>query len=488
MTALSFGPLDYLALFPPLVMVLFGCATLLLDVLSRQAAVRNGRWLIGVSTIGVLLTAYAYVRQWQALANHASFIALQGAVTVDSLALFTNVIVWISAAALLCISYRYLEFAGEHRGEYYALVFFAQCGMYFMAASVDLVALFVGLELTAICFYILVGFTRRERRANEAALKYLLLGALSSAFVVYGFSLFYGVAGSTSLSVIALAVRERGPFDAFVLLGVLTTVVGLLFKVSAVPFHAWAPDAYEGAPTPVTAYLSVASKIAAFAVLIRILWFALPFTRPVWEPVLVVAAVLSLTVGSIAALTQNRLKRLLAYSSIAHAGYILLGLVAGTSLALRGIYVYLLIYAVMTFGAFAVLASLRRHGIFGDDLTDLRGLSQTHPFHAALFVVLLLSLAGIPPTAGFIAKYFIFAALIETSHIVLAIIAAVYAAISLYIYFRLVREMYFFNAETREPIAASFGIRFSLVLTSAITILLGIFPEPILRVIAGGSR
>lgn len=488
MSALAFGPLDYVALFPALVMAIFGCATLLIDILSRYATAANGRWTIGIGTVGVLLTAYSYVLQWQWLGHRGSFVALQGAVIVDDLALFTNVIIWIATAALLCISYRYLEFSGEHHGEYYALAFFAQCGMYFMAASVDLVALFVGLELTAISFYILVGFTRRERQANEAALKYLLLGAISSAFVVYGFSLFYGVAGSTSLSTVALAVRERGTFDAFVLLGVITTVVGLLFKVSAVPFHTWAPDAYEGAPTPVTAYLSVASKIAAFAVLIRILWFALPFTRPGWGPVLIAAAVLSLTVGSIAALTQRRLKRLLAYSSIAHAGYILLGLIAGTSLALHGVYVYLLVYAVMNFGAFAILASLRRHGIYGDELTDLRGLSQTHPIHAALFVVLLLSLAGIPPTAGFIAKYFIFAALIQTNHIALAIIAAIYAAISLYIYFRLVREMYFLNAETREPIAASFGIRLSLVLTSAITVLLGIFPEPILRIIAGGAK
>ena len=488
MTLLSFGPLDYLAAFPALVMAVFGCAVLLVDVLARRTDVRSGRWLLGVSSAGVLLTGYSFLLQWQFLQRHGSLIALQGAVTIDHLALFTNVIIWISTAALFCISYRYLEFSGEHRGEYYGITFFAQCGMYFMAASVDLVALFIGLETTAICFYILVGFTRRERQANEAALKYLLLGALSSAFVLYGFSLLYGVGGTTSLSAIAIGARQRGAFDAFVLLGVVTTAVGLLFKVSAVPFHSWAPDAYEGAPTPVTAYLSVASKVAAFAVLIRLLWFALPLTRPVWEPILIMASVLSLTVGSIAALTQLRLKRLLAYSSIAHAGYILLGLIAGTSLALSGVYVYLLVYAIMNFGAFAILASLRRHGIQGDDLTDLRGLSQTHPVHAAFFAVLLLSLAGIPPTAGFIAKYFIFAALIETRHLALAVIAAVYAVISLYIYFRLAREMYFFNAETHEPIAASFGIRLSLVLTTAVTILLGIFPEPILRVITGGAK
>ncbi|HEY1215227.1 MAG TPA: NADH-quinone oxidoreductase subunit N [Bryobacteraceae bacterium] len=475
--------LDYLALFPPLLMAVFGCATLLVDFITRHKQL-----LVLLNVAGLVLMAYAYVRQWQTVSAHGDFTALQGAVAVDSLAIFTNVIVWIATAGLLGISYRYLEFVEEHRGEYYAVALFAQCGMYFMTASVDLVALFIGLELTAISFYILVGFTRRDRQANEAALKYLLLGALSSAFVVYGFSLLYGIAGSTALSTISSAVHQRAPFDPFVLLGILTATVGLLFKISAVPFHTWAPDAYEGAPTPVTAYLSVASKIAAFAVLIRILWLDLPFTRPVWEPVLVAAAVLSLTIGSIAALTQDRLKRLFAYSSIAHAGYILLGFVAGTPLALRGVYVYLLIYAVMNFGAFAVLASLRRHGIFGDNLSDLRGLSQTHPIHSALFVVLLLSLAGMPPTAGFIAKYFIFAALIETGHFALAVVAAVYAAISLYIYFRLVREMYLSRAETREPIAASLGVRLSLAVASAITVLLGVFPEPLLHLLTGGSR
>jgi NADH-quinone oxidoreductase subunit N len=360
-----------------------------------------------------------------------------------------------------------------------------------MASASDLVALFVGLELTAISFYILVGFTRTDRRSNEAALKYLLLGALSSGFVLYGFSLLYGLAGSTALADVAASVVRRGVQDPFVLLGVVTVTIGLLFKISAVPFHTWAPDAYDGAPTPVTAHLSVASKIASFAVLIRLVWVTLAAARPVWEPVLAVAAVLSLTVGTIAALTQDRLKRLFAYSSIAHAGYILLGFIAGTQSGLHGVYLYLLIYAVMNLGAFAVLTSLRRHSISGENLSDLRGLSQSHPLHAALFVVLLLSLAGMPPTAGFLAKYFIFVALIQTGHIALAVIAAIYVVVSLYFYFRLVREMYLAPVETREPLAVSFGIQLTLLATAALTLVVGLFPEPILRAslpLVGGQQ
>ena len=244
----------------------------------------------------------------------------------------------------------------------------------------------------------------------------------------------------------------------------------------------WAPDAYDGAPTPITAHLSVASKIASFAVILRLLPFTLNAVRSDWEPMLIVAAIASITVGTIAALTQDRLKRLFAYSSIAHAGYVLLGIITGTEAGLRGVYVYLIVYAAMNLGSFAVLTSLHRHGIAGEHLRDLRGLSVTRPVHAALFVVLLLSLAGVPPTAGFLAKYYILVALIETHHYALAVVAAAYVVVSLYLYFRLVREMYLKDSETEERLASSTGIRVALYATSALTLLIGVFPEPVLRI------
>jgi NADH-quinone oxidoreductase subunit N len=353
--------------------------------------------------------------------------------------------------------------------------------MYIMVTASELVTLFLGIELSAICFYILVGFTRRDRRSNEAALKYLLLGGVASGFLLYGFSLLYGLAGSTELADVSSVAAERGPTDPVIVLATITIVAALLFKISAVPFHSWAPDAYDGAPTPVTAYLSVASKVASFAVLIRVLPMTLGSVHAIWIPLLAAAAVASMSVGSIAALTQSRLKRLFAYSAIAHAGYLLLGLVAGNETGLRGVYLYLIVYAAMEFGAFTVLTSLNRRGIAGETLADLRGLSKTHPMHTALFVILLLSLAGIPPTAGFISKYYIFLALIETGHYALAAIASAYVAVSLYFYFRLVREMYLHDTEVREPLAASFGIQFALYVTAALTVFIGIFPEPVLR-------
>jgi NADH-quinone oxidoreductase subunit N len=467
--------MNYLAALPPLLMVLFACATLLVDATARRRPVR-GSWLVWFNAAGQAFVGYSLFRQWQVIRiSPEPVTALRGTVNIDGLALATHVIVWLAMVTLLFISYRYLEIVRENSGEYYALAVFAQCGMYFMAASADLIVLFVGLELTAISFYILVGFTRTDRKSNEAALKYLLLGAVSSGFVLYGFSLLYGVSGSTAIREAAVVFRQN---DAFGLLATVTVLSGLLLKVSAAPFHNWAPDAYDGAPTPITGYLSVASKVASFAVLIRLLQLPIQTPHSFAQEFVIIAAVLSLTVGSIAAITQARVKRLFGYSGVAHAGYLLLGMVAGSE---DGVFVYLFVYAVMNLGAFAVLTSLRRHGIAGEELSDLRGLSRTHPAHAALFAVLLLSLAGIPPTAGFIGKYYIFAALIRTDHVVLAAVAAVYVVVSLYFYFRLVREMYLETGEETQSIAASLGVRVALVAMSAVTLLVGLFPEPILR-------
>jgi NADH-quinone oxidoreductase subunit N len=467
---------NYLAVLPPLLMALFGCATLTVDVMGKRTTDR--RWLAGFNLLGSALVGFSLWRQWIVLsATNQPILALQDAVSIDGLSFFTNALVWVSILTLFCISYRYLDLVGEHHGEYYALALFAQCGMYFMASAVDLVTLFVGLELTSISFYILVGYTRSDKRSNEAAMKYLLLGALSSGFVLYGFSLLYGISGTTGYGGITASLEP----DSFAAVATVTIVIGLLFKVSAAPFHFWAPDAYEGAPTPITGYLSVASKIAAFAVLIRLLTGPLAGAATVWQPILIFASLASLTIGSVAALTQERVKRLFAYSGIAHAGYVLLGFIAGPPLGLYSIYVYLLVYAAMNGGAFAVLTSLRNKGITGDHITDLRGLSRQHPLHAALFAILLLSLAGVPPTAGFIGKYYILAALMQTHHIVLASLAAAYIVVSLYFYFRLIREMYLEPADDHQPLAASLGIRVALGAAAAFTLVIGLFPQPALR-------
>ena len=470
---------DHFALIPALMLALFGCAVLLFDFLVFPAP-RQRKWLLLFVGLGLGFAGLGLARQQIFLAAEglSEFTAFRGALTIDGFSIFFNWIFLVASLIVALVSYRYLEIEGEHHGEYYGLVLLANCGMYFLAAGSDLITLFVGLELMAVCFYIMVGFLRFDKRSNEAAIKYLLLGAFSSGFLVYGFSILYGLAGSTRLGDITAALASRSAWDPLVFLALATTAVGLLFKISAVPFHMWAPDAYEGAPTTVTAYLSVASKAASFAFLVRI--FLGPFitAREVWVPLLSAVAVATLTVGNLAAVTQTNVKRLLAYSSISHAGYVLLGLVAGNPTGLKGVAIYLLVYTFMNLGAFLVVVALRREHILGEDLEDLSGLMHKSPGHAILMLIFLLSLAGIPPTAGFLAKYYIFWALIQARQYVLAVIAAAYVAVAIYYYFRVVRSMFISEAADREPLASSFGLRLALGVTGVLTLAIGVYPQP----------
>ena len=472
---------DHFVLVPAIMLALFGCAVLLFDFLVFPNP-RQRKYLVLFVVLGLVFTGGALWRQQSLMSSQglAKLTAFGGALTIDGFALFFN---WIFLAASLIvalISYKYLEIEDEHHGEYYGLVLLANCGMFFLAAATDLITLFIGLELMALCFYIMVGFLRTGQRSNEAAMKYLLLGSFSSGFLVYGFSILYGLAGSTKLSEIAPALASRNLSDPMVLLALATTSVGLLFKISAVPFHMWAPDVYEGAPTPVTAYLSVASKAASFAFLLRIFMGPLAPTREVWEPLLAVVAIASMTVGNVAAMTQSNMKRLLAYSSISHAGYMLLGLIAGNPTGIQGVLVYLLVYTFMNLGAFLVIVALRRKGLMGEDVEDMAGLVHKSPGYAFLMLIFLLSLAGIPPTAGFIGKYFIFLSLIQTGHYFLAVIATLYVAVAIYYYFRIVRSMFTSPLAEPAPLATSFGLKLALAITGLMTLGVGLYPEPFL--------
>jgi NADH-quinone oxidoreductase subunit N len=469
---------DYFVLLPAIILALFGCGILLVDTLASP---KDRKYLPLVSLIGLAFTGYELVLQQRFLASSGPMEAFQGSLTVDGFALFFNWIFLVAAVIVSVVSYKYLDIEGEHHGEYYALILLAECGMFFLATGTDLITLFVGLELMALCFYVMVGFLRTERRSNEAAIKYLLLGAFSSGFLAYGFSVMYGISGSTKLRDIGAAIASRDPWDPMVVLAVVTTAVGLLFKISAVPFHMWAPDAYEGAPTTVTAYLSVASKAASFAFLLRIFLGPLASARAAWEPLLIVVAIATMTVGNLAAITQTNIKRMLAYSSISHAGYMLLGLIAGNATGIKGISVYVLVYTFMNLGAFLVVVALRRKGIIGEDVEDLSGLIHKSPGYAVLMLVFLLSLAGIPPTAGFLGKYYIFLALIETGHYLLAVVATLYVAVAIYYYFRLVRSMFVGEATERAPVSSSFGLRVALAASGIMTLVIGIYPEPFLQ-------
>ena len=478
-----FTSVDYLTIIPAVQLALFGCAILLFDAFEEflfGGPQHRRRLVFGVIAAEVF-AGMGLLKQQSHLAPDGLISGFGGSVTVDGFAIFFNWIFIIAALIVAVVSYKYLEVAGEHHGEYYSLILFAQCGMYFLASGTDLVTLFIGLELMALCFYVMVGFLRTDKRSNEAAIKYLLLGAFSTGLLVYGFSVLYGLAGSTKLADIANRLSALPAWDPIVFLAMATTAVGLLFKISAAPFHMWAPDAYEGAPTTVTAYLSVASKAASIAFLVRIFLGPLASARAAWEPLLAVVAVATLTIGNLAAINQTNIKRLLAYSSISHAGYMLLGLVAGNQTGINGIAVYVMVYTFMTLGAFLVVVALRRKGIIGEDLDDFAGLIHKSPGYAVLMLIFLLSLSGIPPTAGFLGKYYIFLALIQTGHYALAVIATLYVAVAIYYYFKIVKSMFTREEIEASPAASGFGLRLALGVSGVLTLAIGIYPEPFLR-------
>jgi NADH-quinone oxidoreductase subunit N len=478
---------DHFVLVPAVMLALFGCAILLFDFLVFPDP-RHRKYLLFFLILGEGFAGFGLWRQEaHMLAEGVSrYTAFHDSLVADGFSIFFNWIFIAATVIVAIVSYKYLEIEGEHHAEYYSLMMFAQCGMFFLAGGTDLVTLFIGLELMALSFYVMVGFLRTSKRSNEAAMKYLLLGAFSSGFLAYGFSVMYGISGSTRLADVATAVSARGPFDPLVLLALATTAVGLLFKISAVPFHMWAPDAYEGAPTTVTAYLSVASKAASIAFLLRIFLGPLASAREAWEPILSFVAVATMTVGNLAAINQSNIKRLLAYSSISHAGYMLLGLIAGNATGIKGIAVYIMVYTFMNLGAFMVLVALRRKGIIGEDMDDISGLMHKSPGYALLMLLFLLSLAGIPPTAGFLGKYYIFLSLIETHHYTLAVIGTLYVAVAIYYYFRIVRSMFARDLTELAPLSTSLGLRVALAVSGILTLGIGLYPEPFLR-LAGTS-
>jgi NADH-quinone oxidoreductase subunit N len=428
-------------------------------------------------------------------------------VRIDGLALLFKAIFLAAAALAIAISIRYLDFEAEQHGEYYALVMFATVGMMFLGCGYDLISLYISLELMAVTFYILVAFTKRQKVSNEAGMKYFLLGAFSSGILLYGASLVYGAAGSTNLGEIGQSVgavlrsinaaesakdtvSEIVKLRPMLLLGMIALAAGLFFKVAAVPFHMWAPDAYEGAPTSVTAFLSTGSKAASFALYARIFLVALEPMRVDWAPLLGLVAALTIVVGNWAAATQDNSKRLLAYSSISNAGYLLLGIIAGNTYGYVGLLIYLLVYTLMNMGAFGVVISLRRRGIIGDNVDDMTGLAQKAPGTAAMMALFMLSLGGMPGTGGFIGKYFLLWGLLQrgdtdkrTWYYWLAGWAVINIVISFYYYIRFIKVMYLGDRiADDEPLELSPTLRTALVASLVGIIFIGIYPQPFISI------
>ena len=501
MGTIAFTQTDYVLALPVTLLALFAIGTLLIDLMLPKEM----KWANAFTAfVGVLFSTAGVIKiqLWFNQAHLQFAFGFSNTMLVDRVALYFFYLFLAATAISILISSRYLAVEHENHGEYYALMLLSVAGMMCMAAGFDIVLIFIGLELMAISTYVLVGFLRRDRRSNEAALKYFLLGAFSSGIFAYGLSLIYGLTGSTNLGFIARQLPGilSSEYKPVAIIALLATLTGLLFKIAAIPFHQWAPDAYEGAPTSVTGFMSVAVKAAGWAMLLRILGFrylingqpvvwGLLAMRPTYVPVLVFVAVATMTGANLAALTQTNTKRLLAYSSIAHVGYMLLGVIAGTLTepspdGVKGILIYLLVYTFMNLGAFGVITSLRHRHIIGDELDDLNGLYSRAPIEAVLMLVFMLSLAGIPPLAGFWGKYFIFLSLIESGHYTLAALGVLYSVFGLYYYLKIANAMFMRQPEEGEGrLPVSFAMRAALAVSAFATIFIGVLPDRFIHLV-----
>lgn len=485
---------------PELLLSFFGFAILILSAVFPRYWRRGIGWISLVCVLVVLAFVPTYIgssdsqEQGKIVAGttQTAFADMQGrpSFALDGFAIFFKIVILLSAALTILLSVRYLDFERIQEGEYYALILFSVVGMMFMASGLDFILIYIGLELMALSVYILVGFIKWNRKSNEAALKYFLLGAFSSGILLYGISLVYGICGTTNLEGIRIAI-ERGIENELILeTGVIFILVGMAFKIAAVPFHMWTPDAYEGAPTSITAFISTGPKAAAFAILLRIFIHGFMDLQDDWTLLLALLAVASMTLGNITAISQDNIKRMLAYSSIAHAGYALMGLVAvgaayGDSqtraFGLTSVILYMLIYTFMNMGAFGFVVFLRREQFLGDRLEDYSGLAKRSGLAAFIMLVFMLALAGIPATAGFIGKWWLFGAAIKANYIWLAVAAIINSAISLYYYLRVVVYMYMHEPAEEGKFSPPFGVVCTLAVAIFFIFLIGLYPNPFIN-------
>jgi len=469
MTAAALLP-SILASLPEITVVAGACILLIVGQLVPKGQEAT---LVWASVAVVLFAALATFT----LSGGPS--AYAGMFVADPFSVFFKSLFYLAIVLTFLLSRNYADIEGIGGSEYYVLLLLALSGMMIMASAIDLLSIYVGLELMVLCTYVLTGFLRREQRSNEAALKYVILGAVSTGIFLYGVSLVYGLTGTTQLDRMAAAVTAD-PLDPGLLLAVVFIVAGLVFKIGAVPFHMWVPDVYEGAPTTITAFMSVGPKAAGFAVILRVFLNPLVAGSNVWI-ILAVIAVVTMALGSFVALVQDNFKRLLAYSSIAHAGFAIFGIVAGGADGIASVMLYLLIYTFMNLGIFGAVIMMRNGNFSGEVIEDYAGFAKMHPGLALLMLLYLFSLAGIPPTAGFFAKFYVLVALVERGFVLLAVIAVLLSAVAAYFYIRIVMVMFMREPAREFEPALTPLVGAALAVTAAGTVGIGLFPAWFLR-------
>lgn len=468
-------PEHLFALMPEIFVAVAAMALLLLDLFIDQSKKSITAYIaIAVS----LIAAYISVQ----VMTPEPTVAFYGFFLLDQFAVLAKVLICLGTTFGILLSIHYMK-DEEHLGEYYVLMLFAMLGMMLMASANNFIIMYLGLELMALCIYVLVGYQRKVLRSGEASLKYFILGALSSCMLLYGVTFMYGVTGSFDFAGIGAGLAHAGA-DAHtaIMLGLVFIIAGLAFKVSMAPFHMWTPDAYEGAPTPVTAFMSVGPKVAGFVVFIRILADAMPSLQHEYIMILTWLAVLTMAVGNLAAIAQRNIKRMLAYSTIGHVGFVMLGLIAANTDGYAAIMVYMAIYMFMNMGAFGIIILMRREGIQGELIDDFAGLSKVRPGYAMAMGLLLFSLAGIPFLGGFWAKYAVFMAAVEAGHLYLVLYALLFSAVGAFYYIRIVKYIYFDEAKVAFEFEENRIMQVTVVIATIATVALGIYPDPLMDI------
>jgi len=471
---------DLLPVLPEIVLALGAMALLMFGAFSGQDSARVVNWL----SILLLVVAGAVV-VWL---PQGTLITFGGSFVVDQFARLLKLLALTGSATAILMSMDYFAARQQEKVEYAVLIVLSTAGMLMLISAADLIALYLGLELMSLALYVVAAIERDSVRATEAGLKYFVLGALSSGMLLYGASLIYGFTGTVSFAGIAKAAGQgTGTAGVGLVFGLVFLFAGFCFKVSAVPFHMWTPDVYEGAPTPVTAFFAAAPKVAGIAMFVRTTIVAFPEIVAQWQQIVVFVAIASMVLGAFAAIGQRNIKRLMAYSSIGHMGFALVGLAAGTAEGVQGVLVYMAVYVTMTLGTFACILSMRREGQLVEDIGDLAGLARTKPAMALFLAMLLFSLAGIPPLAGFFAKFYVFLAAIQAGLFTLAVVGVLASVVGAYYYLAIIKIMYFDDATSVfEPMPHA--LKLVLAVTGLFNLLFFVYPGPLVAAAAAAAK
>lgn len=473
---MNFAAPDFMPVLPELFVLTMACVALVVDAFleERQRAVTYG--LVQLTLLGAaLLTAFSYAG--------TPTVTMFGHYVKDAMGDLLKLFIYLTSAAALLYSRDYLRQRNLFKGEYYVLSLLAVLGMMIMVSAHSLLSVYLGLELLSLSLYALVAVDRESPVASEAAMKYFVLGALASGMLLYGISMIYGATGGAiDLQAVAAFVAERAGMDNLVLVfGLVFLVVGLTFKLGAVPFHMWLPDVYQGAPTPVTLFIGSAPKLAAFALLMRVLVDGLGDLQGDWRQMLILLAALSIVLGNLVAVVQNNIKRMLAYSTISHVGFLLLGVLAGTPEGYAAAMFYTIVYVLMAAAAFGVIIALSRSSFEADNIDDFKGLNDRHPWLAFLMMVVMMSMAGVPFLAGFYAKWVVLQAAVEVGLVWLAILGVVFSVVGAFYYLRVVKCIYFDKSEQTEPVQLSLDTEIVISVNGLLLVALGVYPPILLN-------